>query len=341
MIEFRSEGSPYERGVAHGKAFAPLVREHIGVTCQMEAGHEAEVANLVAAMERNIGEQSPATLEELRGLADGAGHDLAAIMTLNYWPEVTSATVGLRLCSLVAFSDGPAGPIIGKTSDHPLVSTRFLALQRVANESGLDYIRGTFLGTLGTRAGLNAAGLAIVCATIVPKTLNLDGVPVMVLIQSILESCRTVEEAIALAEQMPSVNYGAHLMVGDAGGNAVVIERMPMRMGVRRPVDGLLYNTNHPLAPNTREHNGADPALNENSQARYARLEALIPETPRTIEGMQSILRDHTEPGAICQHGGPAGLHTTGAYVMAPAQGLMHMAPGCPCQHAFSPFKVE
>jgi len=341
MIEFRSSGSPYERGLAHGRTFAPLVKEHIGVTCQMEAGHEDEIAELVATMERNVGVQSPATLEELRGIADGAGLTLADIMTLNYWPEVTSATVGLRLCSLVAFTDVAHGPIIGKTSDHPLVSVRFLALQRVANDAGLDYIRGTFLGTLGTRGGINEAGLAIVCATIVPRTLNRDGVPVMVLIQKILEECRTVEEAVALAEKMPSVNYGAHLMVGDAGGTAAVIERMPMRMGVRRPADSLLYNTNHPLAPNTRDHNGADAALNENSQARYDRLTALIPETPRTAEGMQSILRDHTEPGAICQHGGPSGLHTTGAYVMLPAEGTMFMAPGCPCQHPLIPLKVE
>ena len=39
------------------------------------------------------------------------------------------------------------------------------------------------------------------------------------------------------------------------------------------------------------------------SEARYARLQALTATPPRTVAGMQDILRDHTEPGAICQHG--------------------------------------
>jgi len=338
MIEFSSSGTPYDRGLAHGKTFAALVREHIAVTCQIEAGHEAEIADLLSCIENNIRLQAPANLEEARGIADGAGVDLASILKLNYWPEVTSATVGLRFCSLVAFTDVDDGPIIGKTSDHPLVSIRFLALQRVGNRDGYDYIRGTFLGTLGTRAGINQAGLTISGATIVPKTFNPDGVPVMVLMQRILEKCGTVDEAIALAETMPAVNYGAHLMVGDANGDVAVIERMPMRMAVRRPVDGLLYNTNHPLGPETREHNGADAALNENSHARFTRLGSLISQTPHTVEGIQSILRDHTQPGAICQHGGPAGLHTTGAYVLLPAGKTMRVAPGCPCQHDFVPY---
>lgn len=341
MIEFRSEGSPYDRGLAHGRAFAPLVREHIGVTCQMESGHEEKIADLLAVIEQNMRVQAPAALEELRGIADGAGVDLATILTLNYWPEVTSATVGLRFCSLAAFTDVNNGPIIGKTSDHPLVSLRFLALQRVDSQNGHRYMRGTFVGTLGTRAGINEAGLAIVGATIVPRTLNRSGVPVMVLMQRILEESSTIQEAIALAEKLPSVNYGAHLMVGDASGEAAVIERMPLRMGIRRPANGLLFNTNHPLAENTREHSGADEALRENSQARYGRLEVLLPRTPRTVTGMESVLRDHTEPGAICQHGGPAGLHTTSAYVMLPAEGVMWMAPGCPCQHDFVPLRLD
>jgi isopenicillin-N N-acyltransferase like protein len=341
MIEFRSTGMGYERGFSHGKAFAPLVQEHIETTCRIEPGHEAQIADLLGCVEDGVRRLASSQLAELHGIADGAGVDFASILKLNFWPEVTIATVGLRLCSLVAFADVDGQVILGKTSDHPLTSLRFLAFQRVYSSAHHDYVRGTFLGTTGTRAGINAAGLAVCGAAIVADARNRNGVPVMITLQAILEQCTTVQEAVALAERMPSVNYGGHIMVGDAGGHAAVIELMPDRMAVRRPQDGVLFNTNHPLAPETRDHSAAEPALRENSYARLARLAALIAHTPRTVAGMQSILRDHTQPGAICQHGGPADLHTTGAYVLLPAQQTMLMAPGCPCQHEFIPLKVD
>ena len=341
MLEFNSRGTLYERGFAHGKVFAPLIVEHIEATCKLEPGHDQEIADVLARLTKNINAVAPTQLEELRGIADGAGVEPDVIMKLCYWPDVTSVTVGLRFCSLVAFSDLVGGPILAKNSDHPLNTVRFLMLQRVDNSSAHSYVRGTFLGTLGTRAGLNDAGLAMTTATIVPDATNWDGVPLMVVAQAILEQCSTVEEAIALAETMPTLNYSAHLTVGDAAGNVADIERLPDRMGVRRPEGGLLFNTNHPLATNTRDHSAAEPALHENSHLRYNRLVARLPTTPHTVEGLQALLRDHTQPGAICQHGGPADLHTTSSYVLLPAQGTMLMAPGCPCQHEFIPLKVH
>jgi len=341
MIEFTSKGTPYERGLAHGKRFAPLVREHIFADLTIQPGFEAQIDDILAPIEAGVRRHASGQLSELHGIADGAGVPFADILKLNFWPEVTMASAGLKFCSLVTFADADGGPILGKTSDHPLFSLRFLALEHVQNPSPAAhcFIRGTFVGTLGTRAGLNDAGLALVGAAIISDALNRQGVPVQVLFQAILERCATVEDAIALAETMPSVNYGAHIMLGDAGGHTAVIERMPDRMAVRRPVNGLNFNTNHPLAPETREHSASPSPMKENSEARYQKLKALTATAPRTVAGMQAILRDHTEPGAICQHGA-ADFHTTGAYVMQPVQGIMWMAAGSPCQTEFVPLRV-
>ena len=73
---------------------------------------------------------------------------------------------------------------------------------------------------------------------------------------------------------------------------------------------------------------------------RYERLAVLTQAAPRDVAGMQAILRDHTQPGAICQHGGPADLHTTAAFVIVPAAGEFYMAAGCPCQHPFLRYTV-
>ena len=342
MLRFDFAGAPYEQGHAHGERFQALIREHVAATCVLEAGHESEIAGAVARIRENIARAAPNQLDELRGIADGAGLPLESILKLSFWPDVTSLTVGLRFCSLIGLSGlGDSRPALAKNSDHPLNTVRFLVLQRSAVEGLRAYARGTFVGTLGTRAGLNDAGLALTTASIAPDTTNWDGVPLMVVAQAILERCASVGEAIALAETMPTMNYSAHLMVADASGDLADIERMPDRMGVRRPENGVLFNTNHPLAPNTREHSGADAALHENSHARYRRLQTLLATRPDSLEALKSIMRDHTEPGAICQHGGPANLHTTSAYILLPARGVMFVAPGCPCQHEFAAVEVR
>jgi hypothetical protein len=340
MIEFTSAGSFYERGRAHGQRFGQLLPEHIDTVCRCDVRWSGQIDGLLGQIERNLARCVPHQLEELRGMAAGSGVELDELLRLSYWPEVTLCTMGLRFCSLAAFTDVAGGPILGKTSDHPINSLRFFAIERVHNEAPLhSYVRGTFLGTNGTRAGLNDAGLAACGAAIAARGRNPEGLPVMVLIQSILEQCSNVDQAVELARGMPTFSYGGHVMVGDAIGHAATIERLPNVMAVRRPAEGTLANTNHPLAPDTAAENAAEPALNENSHARYERLRCLLRDAPRTAAGMQAILRDHTQPGAICQHG-PADLHTTGAYVLLPAERQMWVAPGCPCLHAFVPLQV-
>ena len=341
MLRLHSRGAPYERGLAHGKAFAAIIEEHIDTTCKIEPGYDDKIGELLARLKKNITALAPAQLEELHGIADGAGLEPDAVLKLCYWPEVTSGTVGLRFCSLIGVSDAEGGPILAKNSDHPLCTVRFLLLQRVDNSGGHSYIRGTFAGTLGTRAGINDAGLAMTTATIVPDATNWDGVPLMVVAQAILEQCATVDEAIALAKELRTVNYGAHLMVADARGNVADIECMPDQTGVRWPEKDLLFNTNHPLAMNTCDHSAAARDLDDNSHARYNRLQTLLAETPHTVAGLQSILRSHVQPGRICQHGGLADLHTTSSYILLPKQRKMLMAPGCPCQYDYIPVTVE
>ena len=99
MIEFHCKGIGYERGRAHGEAFAPLIREHIEVTCQIGPGYEEQINELLQCMENSIRRWASGQLSELHCIADGAGVDFTSILKLNFWPEITSGTVGFHFCS--------------------------------------------------------------------------------------------------------------------------------------------------------------------------------------------------------------------------------------------------
>ena len=56
----------------------------------------------------------------------------------------------------------------------------------------------------------------------------------------------------------------------------------------------------------------------------------LVSKTELSVDGLKSLLRDHTNPGAICQHG-QADLHTALAIILAPRRRTMLVAEGYGC----------
>lgn len=336
MLEMRVSGHPFERGYRHGQRYDQLIREHIAERCNFEAKWQREINRIFERVEANLEDQLPHDLEEAKGIAEGAGVSLRDILILTHWIEGKMGVFGSfwYACSLLGFIDHPDGAVIAKTSDHGLISCRFFAIQRVANDEGHSFMRVTFLGTTGTRAGLNEAGLALTTASLIPRDTNWDGIPVMSLVSEILQRCATVDEAIKMASRWSPIHYGLNIMVTDASGEIAVIEKLPRVQAVRKPTEGVIFSTNHCLADETVPYMGGQGLFLENSYRRYDKLERVAEDVKHTTREMKEILMDHNEPGAICQHG-QAELHTTAAYIIIPRLGKMLIADGCPCEHEF------
>lgn len=331
MIRFSVAGKGYDRGLAHGRQFAALIREHV---CQYQLAPEwgAERGRILDAIHHNMAREVPDLLDEIRGIAKGADLPFRDLLGLNFWIEVLQATTGFG-CSLIGFSGIQDGSIVGKNSDHDLAAVRYLAQQVVEGEEngvGFTFLRGTFVGTTSTRAGVNSAGLALCGAALIPVETNWDGVPIMVTIDQMLRRCGSVDEAIEMARRLPPINYGANIMVADREGRLALIQRLPLQLKVRRPTDGVLFNTNHPLSSALLSKVNQEASLMASSQQRYRKLERLVPRVPRTPSGIMQVLRDHAEPGAICQHGS-TGWFTCASYLLVPAQRRMLVAEGSPC----------
>jgi len=350
LIYLNNSGSAYQIGVQHGAACPEAVRlayEAWGLMTDIE---ESEVEAGIRIVEDRLGRFFPETLEEMQGIADGAGLSRRQILSLNCFDAIiTSATVRL-CCSSIGFADSDVGVLLGKTADWNVAGAEnFTAWQRYRPAAGKGY---TFVhygcaGALWTEGGLNDAGLGMVLNGLPAPGSAPDGVPWVPLTRGVLQHCRNVQEAIDFLGRYDLMCWGFSLTLADAAGDLAFIEVIPGIQAVCRPQEDYLIHTNHCLCPETKGRQLDDealalygvPGLVENSLARYQTLDKIVPPAPRTLESMKGLLRDRSVPGAISQSG-EHGMHTVYAMIVAPAQGKMWGAEGYPQDVPFVEYEV-
>jgi isopenicillin-N N-acyltransferase like protein len=339
ILYLKLSGAPYERGLQHGRVFPKLIRSCHEAYCTFEGTDPKRVRAIVRQTEARLKRDSPASLEEIRGIADGAAMNYEQLLELNLVESIWNQTTGW--CSVVCLLRTADGPLVGQTGDQGAGYERFNLLQRVEPDQGFKFLCNTTVGTLWRSTGLNEAGLAWAGSGLKPKAeaCGEEGLPLDILRGLPLQYCATVDEALAMVTGFDVQGQGANLLLADAAGKVLIIEKSPGRQAVREPEGGVIFATNHALNPSISELLVRDDQFQANSQARYEKLSRVAPGTPRTVEAMQALLQDHKEPGPICQHGG-ADLYTVTAYVMAPREQKLWLTQGPPCRNEFREFSL-
>ena len=171
--------------------------------------------------------------------------------------------------------------------------------------------------------------------------------PALPLARGVLQHCATVRDAVEWLARYDVMFLGFNLMLADRSGDLACVEVVPGAQGVGRPEGDWLIHTNHCLFPATEdvtldERTLADygyPGLARNSEERYKTLQAIVPRAPRTLAGMEALLRDRSMQGAISQSG-QQGMHTVYALIVAPVRGRLRGAEGFPPEVPFVEYAV-
>jgi predicted choloylglycine hydrolase len=111
---------------------------------------------------------------------------------------------------------------------------------------------------IGVLSGMNEHGLTLANME-VDRGLRLpSAMPYTLLYRTILERCRTVDEAIALLRATPRQTAN-NLMLMDASGDRAVVEITPDDVTVRRASNSqALISTNHQRGEDLDEHGRCD-----------------------------------------------------------------------------------
>jgi isopenicillin-N N-acyltransferase-like protein len=342
-----TQGTPYQMGLQHGQQARHKIQGCIERLCPLE-GRTVERRQHAAMVKETIAERMPAALEEMHGIAEGADMPFEDVLLMNLSVELWREELirPSKACTLVGVAGKEA--LVAKTMDATPGDDRYMICHRARPSSGYSFLHLTYAGTLWTDGGVNAAGLGQSNSSLESNTCNWSGFPVFILARYLLQVCETVAHAINVTERYDGINSGGNILLGDMSGDFAALEKT-VGQTVRRletvpnmagQVGDVIFATNHGVTEEMEPFLGGSEGLLANSQERFDNLTRRARDMNKDLEGTISLLRDHTAPGGICQHG-QGGLHTIGALIALPEETELWIARGPPCQNEFRPVTLD
>lgn len=356
------DGDAFLRGRVHGTLARSQIERSIATYARLFAycGFGWQDAQRRAAQYRDtVGTLDAELLEEIKGIAAGAGRAFEEILALNarteilppsypgeaspHWQQVQELNRGAGIpdwgeCTALAVQPGRSatrGTLLAQNWDWLGMQRDAVVLLRVRETDGSTCLAFTEAGMLA-KIGLNAHGLGV-CLNLMRSRDDgrRPGVPVHVLLRALLK-CRTVSEAVQLAS---SVTHGgsSNVLCADRTGAIASLELSPGGVEIVRPVDGAACHTNHFLMPAGRSGEAARaPTLS--TEQRLGCIQTLVREhrAPIGVDALQAMLRDESQGMmSICRHPDAqlpreARVETVASVIMELARGVMHVAPDVP-----------
>lgn len=363
MTEFphiRVEGAAEERGHQYGAQAADRIA--LSITAYGEVFREyagwgwSKVREEALRYEHPIASFNGSYLDEMRGIAHGAGVDFADILSINVRTEVMFAAkaraaaetsrLGGGECSafsVLPLASASGHTLIGQNWDWLLHCFDTVVVLETEQEEGPNFVTVVEAGLLA-KTGMNSSGVGLVTnALVTADDRGQPGVPYHVVLRAILDS-ETISDAFAVMQRLPR-SSSANYLVAHRDGIAVNVEGAPgdfSRLFLLFPEDGVLLHTNHFLSPS---FDGKDVSLwvMPDSPFRLERLRQAVAGKGGTlaIETFQHTLADHANyPSGICCHPDlRLGYHDQGATVASVLMDLderaMWIADGHPCTAPF------
>jgi isopenicillin-N N-acyltransferase-like protein len=287
-------------------------------------------------------------MRELEGIAAGAKQRLEDVVAVNCRTEILygslSGTKPATECTTIvalpeATKDGNI--LVGKNWDwrNPCVDIVVVLKVRQTGKPALTMI--VEAGMVG-RDGFNEDGVVVVGNLLVSnEDKGKVGVPIPILRRRVLHS-RHYYEAIDMLVKSPRGASGNYL-IAHRDGVAIDFETSPNNVYPVYPERGLLTHSNHFQSPIAQSTGVAKFYTGDSLYRDFRARQLLEPKIGSiTVEDIKAALADHFGyPRAICRHPhdypGQEPTMTISSQIFDPVNGVMHVAPGQPCQATYQP----
>jgi len=358
-------GPPRERGRQYGRQAAGRIAlgiEHYAGQLARSSCDWPTIRGLVQDYLPQIEAFEPAYVEEMRGIAEGAGLDFEAIVLLNARTEILK--LGGRAAERAGEAREPASPedctgvvalpsatqsrrlIHAQNWDWKVECAETAVVLSIRREDGPDLLTFTEAGGLA-RSGLNAAGIAITANYLESdRDYRQTGVPLALIRRKVLES-----EHLALAMRAVYAtpkSAANNMIVSHAGGIAIDFECAPDETFQVHPERGLLVHANHWVSP-VALAKLKDTGIANTPCTLYRDLrvrELLAPQIGTlTRDAVKAALfDDFAAPWSVCRPPretvNGTMTATVAMIVMEPALGLMEVAPLPALNRRFTTYRL-
>ncbi len=284
-------GGAAERGEQHGSALKKRIQRMTEVYGSFFGRPESDIFEVAQHFKTVINDFEPEYGTEIEAIASAAEVDPLWVYALNARSEFLSYVPATE-CTVMHFE---GTPLLGQNWDWEERLEPLIALVRMERTDGPSILMMTEPGILG-KIGLNDAGVGV-CFNFLPINRPTNGVPIHILLRSILESS-SIDEARKVINRAGH-GRSANILVADETGNRFDMEfAATEQIEVDDPGD-VIVHTNHYMDPEMFSM----PDVLENSTLRFDRAYALASEhKTRDRATMVSMLSDTDNPGnAICQ----------------------------------------
>lgn len=358
-------GSPRNRGRTHGEELRAEIRE-------LSAAQHDAIARIYGVPAKDyldafwayqklsgaISAFCPALLDEVRGIAEGAGLPLEAALLLQLSDEEwvfgrTRWAGGYRSkCTAFGLHDAAGGiSYAGQNMDIPPFHEGYQTLFHIDYErDGLEALIFGSAGGLGFM-GLNNAPLGICCNTLMQLTSANDGLPVAFILRCLLE-CTSAAQAEALLRTVRHASGQNYLLSTDRGVATFECSADGVAAVAHADQRDWVCHTNHVLAAPVpgRRDGELPPQKLDNSVARLASIAGRVAglSARPSLEGFRSALSACDDPlHPVSRKLSAASVSDTMSYTAGAAiyelgeHVLLHLAPGPPCETQFRTFDLK
>lgn len=274
------QGSPEDRGREQGA----LLKERINRTLEFYKKEFLLPEDQILTIARQFQTSTRAFREdldrEIEFLARAAGVDPVWIYALNGRTELLN--LNPMECTTLAFKKQR---LIGQNWDWDREMEDLAIILDIVNEHGHRIMTMTEPGMIG-KIGMNSCGLGVCLNFMTIENYRPYGVPLHVLLRSVLD-CNSLDEALSFLENHMKGKIG-NILMADAHGGVVDIE-MAGDEYFFLPVEDLFVHTNHFLTKVDY-----DLLLFPHTVGRYNRAKALLNAMDNpSLSSMKALLKDN------------------------------------------------
>jgi hypothetical protein len=244
----------------------------------------------------------PHLLEEIQGMADGAGLHFDAVWALCIKSELMGFDRTPADCSTIFYSNDKNKWLFHNEDGHQAYDGQMFVL-KVQPPSGVNYLYFVYPGTItGNGPGFNSEGI-VQTTNYISSTQSVIGIPRYILSRAVIEA-KSMKEAIEILTIEPRA-YPFHHHIGSMKeGKYLSLETTPENWEVKEP-SGIYYHTNHLLFEKTGTYEFEDAEyINSSSVSRFQvikdKIQILKKEDPLYLF---KILTSHlNRPYSPCRH---------------------------------------
>jgi isopenicillin-N N-acyltransferase-like protein len=351
--EIEVQGSPREMGRQLGeaareevRAFADLVVERFNRGRRSPLAPEvalAMAAETIPAAARYL----PDAVEELRGIAEGAGVPIEPVMLINVRNQL-GAIAPPEGCTAVLVEPRASATgigIVAQNWDNDPATDPFSVVLTRRPSGKPAFMTFTRPGEVAY-LGLSSAGMGV-ALNAMPGPLRRAGVPWYFILRAMYETAN-LDAAVQEVERAErAIPANALLLTAEGGAD---IEMTTDTVRVLRPdARGTLVHTNHCVHPELVSVNDRYGAgIYGQSFPRKARAERILgcENGPVALAPIKALLSDHEGyPTSICRH--PNADPSIGwqrsvvSAILEPDAGRMHLSRGNPCENPYELYELR